>query len=73
MQIKAINHLRILEIPVDYFRSIDGVSKVSSNLRATMLASHRIVESCTTSASPASNKPLAAPLHPSTLPRRHTP
>jgi glycosyltransferase involved in cell wall biosynthesis len=44
MQIKAIkHHLRILEIPTDYRRRIAGVSKVSGNLKASILAGYRIV------------------------------
>jgi glycosyltransferase involved in cell wall biosynthesis len=44
MQIKAIkHHLRILEIPVDYRRRIAGVSKVSGNLKASILAGYRIL------------------------------
>ncbi len=44
MQIKAIkHHLRVLEIPVDYRRRIGGVSKVSGNVRASILAGYRIL------------------------------
>jgi glycosyltransferase involved in cell wall biosynthesis len=44
MQIRAIQHrLRILEIPVDYRRRIAGVSKVSGNLRASVVAGYRIL------------------------------
>ena len=44
MQIKAIkHHLRIVEIPTDYRRRIAGVSKVSGNLKASILAGYRIV------------------------------
>jgi glycosyltransferase involved in cell wall biosynthesis len=44
MQIKAIkHHLRVLEIPVDYRRRIGGISKVSGNLRASILAGYRIL------------------------------
>ena len=44
MQIKAIqHHLRILEIPVVYRRRIGGVSKVSGDLRASIIAGYRIV------------------------------
>jgi len=44
MQIKAIkHHLRILEIPTDYRRRIAGVSKVSGNLKASILAGYRIL------------------------------
>ena len=44
MQIKAIkHHLRILEIPTDYRRRIAGVSKVSGNLKASIVAGLRIL------------------------------
>jgi glycosyltransferase involved in cell wall biosynthesis len=44
MQIKAIQHrLRILEIPVNYRRRIGGVSKVSGDLRASIVAGYRIM------------------------------
>lgn len=44
MQIKASKcKLRILELPVDYRRRIGGVSKVSGNLRASLIAAVRIV------------------------------
>jgi glycosyltransferase involved in cell wall biosynthesis len=44
MQIRAIQHrLRILEIPVDYRCRIAGVSKVSGNLRASVVAGYRIL------------------------------
>ena len=43
MQIKAVKMgLRIQEVPVDYRCRIGGVSKVSGNLRASMLAAWRI-------------------------------
>lgn len=43
MQIKALQHrLRILEVPVNYRRRI-GVSKVSGNLKASVLAGLKII------------------------------
>jgi hypothetical protein len=43
MQIRAVQqHLRILEIPVDYRRRIGGVSKVSGNLSVSIKAALRI-------------------------------
>jgi glycosyltransferase involved in cell wall biosynthesis len=45
MQIKAAQHkLRIVEIPVDYRRRIGGVSKVSGDLKASVMAGVRILE-----------------------------
>jgi glycosyltransferase involved in cell wall biosynthesis len=45
MQIKvAQHHLRILEIPVDYRRRIDGKSKVSGDLKASIKAGVRILK-----------------------------
>jgi len=44
MQIKAARHgLRIQELPVDYRCRIGGLSKVSGNLRASILAAVRIL------------------------------
>lgn len=43
MQIKALRHgLRVLEVPVSYHRRI-GVSKVSGNLKASLLAGAKIL------------------------------
>ena len=45
MQIKAVQHkLRVREITVDYRNRIGGSSKVSGNLRASMMAAVRILE-----------------------------
>jgi glycosyltransferase involved in cell wall biosynthesis len=45
MQIKAAQHkLRIVEIPVDYRKRIGGVSKVSGDLKASVMAGGRILK-----------------------------